>query len=115
QRQHALRKPPLHDARNAGAPLAAAARLIAGQIVAAGAGMAVDDAKRRRLVLQMREDAHQHDMLDDVGKAAGMKGVTVVHARSSTLRETASKAAPCPGRGAAFFMPLRRAGTHKEV
>ncbi|WLA47105.1 hypothetical protein QIH80_36260 [Bradyrhizobium elkanii] len=41
--------------------------------------MGVDDAERRLLVLQIGEHAHQHDVLDDVGKAAGMKGVTVVH------------------------------------
>ena len=41
--------------------------------------MGVDDAKRRRLLLQIGQDAHQHDVLDDVGEAAGMKGVTVVH------------------------------------
>src|SRR5205823_10964536 len=41
--------------------------------------MGVDDAERGRFVLQIGENAHQHDVLDDVGKAAGMKGMTVVH------------------------------------
>src|SRR4030081_4161052 len=46
--------------------------------------MGVDDAKRRRFVMQIGENTHQHDVLDDVGKAAGMKGVTVVHAGGVT-------------------------------
>jgi len=41
--------------------------------------MGVDDAKRRLLLLQVSQDAHQDDVLDDVGEAAGMEGVTVVH------------------------------------
>jgi len=27
----------------------------------------------------VKQDAHQHDVLDDVGKVAGMKGVAVIH------------------------------------
>jgi hypothetical protein len=30
--------------------------------------------------MQIGENTHQHDVLDDVGEAAGMEGVTVVHA-----------------------------------
>ena len=59
-------------------------RLLAGEIVDAGAGMGIDDAKRGLLVLQIGEHAHQHDVLDDVGKTAGMKGVTIVHGRGVT-------------------------------
>src|SRR5450755_3369257 len=52
--------------------------------------MGIDDAKRRLLVLQIGQNAHQHDVLDDVGKAAGMKGVTVVHGeRLRTVGEDA--------------------------
>jgi hypothetical protein len=69
------------------------ARLIAGEIVDPGTGMGVDDAKRSLLVLQINENAHQHDVLDDVGKAAGMKGVTVVHVISSTPRQPIEKEA----------------------
>jgi hypothetical protein len=29
--------------------------------------------------MQVGENPHKHDVLDDVGKAAGMKGVSVVH------------------------------------
>ncbi len=93
ERRGLLRETRLHDACNPGQPFAAAPGFIAREIVAAGAGMAVDDAKRGRLVVQVGENAHQHDMLDDVGKAAGVKGVTVVHGESSTLREAVSKAA----------------------
>ena len=42
--------------------------------------MTVDDAERRRLLLQMGQDADQHDMLDDIGKVAGVKGVSIIHA-----------------------------------
>ena len=40
--------------------------------------MGVDDAKRRRLVLQVQEKTRQHDVLDDVSKIPGVKGVAVV-------------------------------------
>jgi hypothetical protein len=46
--------------------------------------MGVDDAKLGLLVLQLGENTHQHDVFDDIGKAAGMKGVTVVHGRGVT-------------------------------
>ena len=41
--------------------------------------MGIDDAKCSWFFLQIEQDAHQDDVLDDVGKAAGMEGVTVVH------------------------------------
>jgi hypothetical protein len=50
-----FRKPRLHQPRDAGQPLAAAARFVAGEIVEPGAGMGVDDAKGGRLVLQIGE------------------------------------------------------------
>src|SRR5882672_7501588 len=56
--------------------------------------MGVDDAKRSRLVLQIGENAHQHDVLDDVGKAAGMEGVTVVHGAAVRHASRLSKAVP---------------------
>src|SRR6266404_2489737 len=87
QRQSDFRKSRLHHPGDAGEPFAAAERFIAGEIVDPRAGMGVDDAKRSLLVLQIGENAHQHDVLDDVGKAAGVEGVTVVHAASSTPRE----------------------------
>src|SRR6185437_14099727 len=71
---------------------------IAGEIIAAGAGMAIDDAKRGRLVLQMNENTHQHDVLDDVGEVAGMEAVTVVHGKvGGPLRNTATFYASWPG------------------
>jgi hypothetical protein len=73
QRQRVFRKPRLQHPCNAGQPFAAAARLFAGEIVAPGAGMGVDDAKRGLLFLQIGQHAHQHDVLDDIGKAAGVK------------------------------------------
>jgi hypothetical protein len=41
--------------------------------------MGIDDAEGRRLFTQMREDARQYGMLDDIRKGAGVKGVAVVH------------------------------------
>ena len=61
------------------APLAAAARLGAGEIIAAGAGMGIEDAERRRLRAQMQQDAHEHRVLEDIGEVAGVKGVAIVH------------------------------------
>jgi hypothetical protein len=63
------------------AGLAAPARFRAGQIVDAGAGMRVDHAEGGVLCAQMLQDQAQHRVLEDVGKAAGMKGVTVVQSR----------------------------------
>ena len=69
----------MHQPRDSGQPFAAARRLLAAEIVNACAGMGVDDAKRRRLLLQIGQDADQHDVLDDVGEVAGMEGVAIVH------------------------------------
>src|SRR5262244_3209251 len=63
------------------APFAAALRLLCGEVVAAGAGMGVDDAEGRGLAAQMHEDAHQHRVLDHIGEIAGEKGVTIIHGR----------------------------------
>ena len=41
--------------------------------------MGIDDPKGSRLFLQIGQHPHQHDVLDDIGKAAGVKGVSVVH------------------------------------
>jgi len=43
--------------------------------------MGFDDAEGRGLAAQMHEDAHQHRVLDHIGKIAGVKGVTIIHGR----------------------------------
>ena len=58
-------------------------RLRAVEIVAAGAGMGVDDAERRRLGAQVHQNADQHRVLDDIGEVAGVKGVAIIHGRNS--------------------------------
>src|SRR5262249_56414769 len=63
------------------APFAAALCLLAAKVVAAGAGMGVDDAKGRGLLAQMHEDAHQYCVLDHIGEIAGVKGMAVIHGR----------------------------------
>ena len=40
--------------------------------------MSIDEPERRLLALEMRQDAGQNGMLEDVSEIAGMKGVTVV-------------------------------------
>src|SRR5204863_10047547 len=55
-----------------------------GQIIESGAGMGIDHAKRGLLLLQIEENAHQHDMLDDIGKATGVKSMAIVHGRGVT-------------------------------
>jgi hypothetical protein len=50
--------------------------------------MGVDDAKRGLLFLQIGQHARQHDVLDDIGKAAGMKGVSVVHGKAGQFEKT---------------------------
>jgi hypothetical protein len=54
--------------------------------------MGIDDAEGGLLLMQIGENTHQHDVLDDVGKATGVEGVTVVHGRG--LRRLAAKATP---------------------
>src|SRR5205085_1103228 len=80
-----FRETRLHDARDSRPPFAAALRLLAGEVIAAAAGMAVDDAKGGRLLLQIKQDAHEHDVLDDVGEIAGVEGVAVVHGGGVTI------------------------------
>jgi hypothetical protein len=41
----------------------------------------VDHPERGRLVAQLHEDAREHRVLDDIGGAAGMKGVAIIHRR----------------------------------
>jgi hypothetical protein len=62
------------------APFAGAAGSLACQIVDADAGMAVEDAERRRLGLEALNHPGEHDVLQDVGMISGVKGVAVVHA-----------------------------------
>ena len=69
----------VHDARDALAPFARARGLVAGQIVAPDAGVRVEIAQRRVLAHQVREDARQHRVLEDVGEIAGVEGVAVIH------------------------------------
>src|SRR5437660_10212945 len=59
--------------------------------------MGIDHAERGRLVLQVDEDAHQHDVLDDVGEAASMKGVSVVHADCGSWKNIRIFYSSCPG------------------
>jgi hypothetical protein len=41
--------------------------------------MRVDDAERCRLREQVDQDAREHRMLDDIGEAAGVIGMPVIH------------------------------------
>ena len=49
-------------------------------IVKPGAGVGIDNPERRFLLREIREDAHQHDVLENIGEIAGMERVAVVHA-----------------------------------
>ena len=79
ERRRRFRKPRLHDAGNSGEPFSATVGFLRFQTIEPRTRMGVDDAEGRRLLLQVDEDAHQHDVLDHIGKAAGVKGVTIVH------------------------------------
>ena len=61
------------------APLSRPARLRAREIVQARARMGVDHPERRRFLLQVRDDARERGVLDDVGEAPGVEGVAIVH------------------------------------
>src|SRR4029077_15625137 len=69
------------QAADALAPFAGAARFPPGQAGQAGSGVGVDDAERAVLFPQMRDDAGEHRVFDDVGETAGMERVAVVHKR----------------------------------
>ena len=52
-------------------------RVAAEQRIAAGAGVGVDEAIALVLRAEMTQDEHQHQVLEDVGMVAGVKGVAV--------------------------------------
>ena len=79
QRPAPSRRP---DPLDALMPFAAAARLGPEKVVAAGAGVGIDDAKGRGLLAQMQQHAREHAVLVNVGKIAGVKGVAIIHQRS---------------------------------
>src|SRR4030095_1288638 len=85
-----VREARLHHPRNPALPFAAALGLLAGEIVAARARMGVDDAKGGRLLLQIKQDAHEHDVLEDVGETAGVEGMAVVHGESASTKADAT-------------------------
>ena len=77
---------------NAVAPFPAARRLRPGEIIEAGTGMGVDDPKGRRLLAQMHEQARQHGMLENIGKIAGVKSVTIAEHGLDLLDHAAGNA-----------------------
>ena len=80
-----VREARLHQPRDPRQPLAAAARLVAVEIIEAGTRMGVDDAEGGRLVLQVSQDARQRDVLDDIGEVAGVEGVAIVHGAGASV------------------------------
>src|SRR6185437_11398146 len=60
-------------------PFAAARGLAAAEVVNSSAGVRVDHAKRRWLAAQIVENPAEHDVLEDIGETAGVKGMTIVH------------------------------------
>ena len=76
------------QAADALAPFAGSARFPPGQTGQAGSGVGVDDAERAVLFPQMRDDAREHRVFDDVGEIAGMERVAVVHRRGRTTEES---------------------------
>ena len=53
-------------------------RLAAGQIVAPGAGVRVDDAEGGILFAQMQKHTREQRVFEDVGKISGVEGVAIV-------------------------------------
>ena len=52
---------------------------VAPEIVEPAARMRIDHAEALVLFLQMRDQRHQRQMLDDIGEIAGMVGVAIIH------------------------------------
>ena len=101
QRQRrAVEQPP--DARP---PLPGAPGGPAVQVVAAGAGMRVQDGDRRVLALQGADQPNQQRVLHAVGEIPGVVGMAVVHVL--TL--------PCPGPAAGYPTPPLIVSTVPEV
>jgi hypothetical protein len=90
---------------NSVAELRAAARVRTAQIVQPGARVGVDHAEGRGLLAQMDENARQHRMLDHIGRAAGVKRVTVVHPRPGKTKGSVCRAAH--RRHEQIFLPAR--------
>ncbi|MNY01951.1 hypothetical protein D3C86_1345000 [compost metagenome] len=76
QRRQVVAHPQAGDALQ---PLAGLAGLLAGQVVEADAGMAVEVGEGLVLACHQTQQAAEDGMLEHVGMVAGVKGVTVVH------------------------------------
>ena len=75
-------------------PLAGLARFDAMQVIDPDAGMGIDDAKWLGLSLQMRNDAGERDVFQDIGMVSGVIGMAVVHPRNTKKAPAAISAKP---------------------
>ena len=68
--------------------------------------MGIDHAERGVLLAQMRDDAREQRVLDDIGKVAGMEGVSVIHrARQGDGPEAFVKSRQLSAAGSAVAAP----------
>ena len=74
------------QARNAGLPFGTATGFRPRKIIKPCPRMGVDHAESGGLRAKLHEDAHQHGMLGDIRKAAGMEGVAIVQPRKTLSR-----------------------------
>src|SRR3989344_740227 len=71
------------QAPNAVTVLAGFLRRLAVQIISARAGMRVEIAEWRIFTVQGLEQQGKHDVLEDVGKIAGVEGMAVIQGKRS--------------------------------
>ncbi len=69
------------QAPNAVTVLAGFLRRLAAEIVSARAGMRIQVAERRVFPMQGLEQQGKHDVLEDVGKIAGVEGMAVIQGK----------------------------------
>ncbi len=78
--------------------LAGLARFDAGEVVAAGAGMGVDDAEGRFFFAKMLQHQGQGGMLDHIGEIPRVIGVTIIHRQDLAVCRSRLKLHPRPQR-----------------
>src|SRR3712207_7481646 len=58
------------------------------QVIETGTGVQIEDTERRRLLLQMLDNAREHDVLHHIGEVAGVIGVAIVDRKSTRLNSS---------------------------
>src|SRR5205085_4163985 len=97
-----------HELANAAAPFTGANRFRPLQRIDTGARMRIDDPECARLQQEVHDDAGEDDVLEDVGKVAGMEGVAIVHPHPAATRDVHGSRGPASRRISDWRPPPRQ-------